>query len=150
MNPVLLTPDVPNSPPALPQALALDSRQGSAGIYSNSPRTGDRKPITIILPDSQLPPGFNPYTPVVRSLILPVEYRPYTPIASNSSPIAFSPIPSIANTNRRNYSGSESSRSQPQSSNGILPMPDPFSYLVSAVTVDYLGVGFKICGHSVF
>ncbi|TFK36008.1 hypothetical protein BDQ12DRAFT_263008 [Crucibulum laeve] len=136
MNPVLLTPDVPNSLPALPQELVSESRQGSAGIYSNPPsRTGDRKPITIVLPDNQLPPGFVPYTPVVRSPISPVEYRPYTPIASNSSsPVAFSPIPSIANTNRLNYSGSESSRSQPQSSNGVPPMPDPFSYPASPVT----------------
>jgi hypothetical protein len=64
----LLTPDHANRPVALPQGVVpgpLDAASGNPNYNFHSTNASPHEPVTIVLPDDQLPPGFVPLSPVI-------------------------------------------------------------------------------------
>ncbi|KAL0581096.1 hypothetical protein V5O48_000885 [Marasmius crinis-equi] len=107
MDPLLLTPEDANRPIPLPNEVVSEATRNITVLSSSTPIP--RTPITIQLPDEELPLGFVPMTPMIRSPQL-------TPVTSSRSPPRsrassrpssprhddqtqsgfFSPIPSLA------------------------------------------------------
>ncbi|KAJ3984392.1 hypothetical protein F5890DRAFT_1554094 [Lentinula detonsa] len=64
INPVLLTPEDANRPIALPNEVIAEATRGIAILPSSTPLPNT--PITITLPDGELPLGFVPTTPIMN------------------------------------------------------------------------------------
>ncbi|KAJ4496391.1 hypothetical protein C8J55DRAFT_554121 [Lentinula edodes] len=81
LNPVLLSPEDANRPIALPNDVIAEATRGVAILPSSTPVPN--APITIRLPDGELPLGFVPTTPMMA----------YATQERYDSDSAFSPIP---------------------------------------------------------
>ncbi|KAJ3907976.1 hypothetical protein F5879DRAFT_986052 [Lentinula edodes] len=81
LNPVLLSPEDANRPIALPNDVIAEATRGVAILPSSTPVPN--APITIRLPDGELPLGFVPTTPMMA----------YATQERHDSDSAFSPIP---------------------------------------------------------
>ncbi|KAJ3805609.1 hypothetical protein F5876DRAFT_81603 [Lentinula aff. lateritia] len=81
LNPVLLSPEDANRPIALPNDVIAEATRGIAILPSSTPVPN--APITIRLPDGELPLGFVPTTPMMA----------YATQERYDSDSAFSPIP---------------------------------------------------------
>ncbi|KAF9066465.1 hypothetical protein BDP27DRAFT_1423843 [Rhodocollybia butyracea] len=86
LDPILLSPEDANRPIALPNDIIAEATRGVAILPSSTPLPN--APITITLPDGELPLGFVPMTPVMRSHTRPAGGEYY----EDTEPV-FSPIP---------------------------------------------------------